>query len=77
MKQTSKEKAQIANLRDYGGPGELCTRWSKTGYAPEQLWYYPDITNMAMQGYELADEEVRISLEDFKKQFTGGDGEPE
>lgn len=32
---------------------------------------------MVLQGYELADEEVRISLEDFKSQFTGADGEPE
>lgn len=32
---------------------------------------------MVLQGYELADEEVRISLEDFKTQFAGADGEPE
>lgn len=29
------------------------------------------------RGYELAEEEVRISLEDFKIKFSGGDGEPE
>jgi hypothetical protein len=30
-----------------------------------------------MQGYELTDEEVHISLEDFKARFKGGDGLPE
>jgi hypothetical protein len=27
-----------------------------------------------LKGYELADEEVRISLEDFKAQYGGADG---
>ena len=31
-------------------------------------------TNMAFKGYELAEEEVRISLEDFKAQYAGVDG---
>jgi len=26
------------------------------------------------RGYELADEEVKISLEEFKNKYTGGDG---
>jgi hypothetical protein len=30
-----------------------------------------------IQGYELADQEVNISLEDFKARFRGADGLPE
>jgi len=29
------------------------------------------------RGYELAEEEVMISLEDFKSQYTGADGNPD
>lgn len=36
-RQRNNEKAPIANLRGYGEPGELCTRWSRTEYAPEVL----------------------------------------
>lgn len=28
------------------------------------------------QGYELADDEVKISLQRFREQYTNGDGSP-
>lgn len=31
-------------------------------------------TNKYFKGYELAEEEVRISLEDFRAQYSGVDG---
>lgn len=30
-----------------------------------------------MQGYEMTEEEVRISLDDFRTEYSGPDGLPE
>ncbi len=34
-KRQSNERALIVSLRDYGEPGELCTKWFRIEYAPE------------------------------------------
>jgi hypothetical protein len=33
--------------------------------------------NIVLQGYELSDAEVRISLDDFKQDYRGADDQPE
>jgi hypothetical protein len=35
------------------------------------------LTNMLPKGYELTDEEVNISFDDFKAKVAGFDGMPE
>lgn len=34
-------------------------------------------TNIVIQGYELSEDEVRISLDDFKDTYRGADDQPE
>jgi hypothetical protein len=60
-------------MQGCGALGELCTRWFRIEYAPK-LTTITLFTNAPLKGYELAEEEVRISLEDFKVQYSGVDG---
>lgn len=68
----------IASLQDSGGHGEQFTRWSTTEYAPRETTDLAQhkVTNAA-QGYELSEEELKITLDEFKRQYAGADDQPE
>ncbi len=37
---------------------------------------FSDLFSLLIQGYELAEDEVKISLERFRLQYTNDDGSP-
>ena len=68
------------NSLDYGEHGGRYTRCVKTEYALvlhslDPLPNHP--AKILPQGYELAEEEVRISLDDFRDRFADASGAPE
>ena len=61
----------------HGGPSTKCvkTEYALAFYSLNSLAHY--LANILPQGYELAEEEVRISLDDFRERFADASGAPE
>ena len=61
-----------------GAPGGRSTRWCRTGYATTSAGAAPSgagpLLTPPAQGYELAEDEVKISLDRFRNVYTNDDG---
>ena len=68
---------QNASSRGYGEHGGPYTRCARTEYAPQGKQRRPDLSSQPFQGYELAEEEVRITLDEFREKYSDASGAPE
>lgn len=62
---------------DYGAHGEPSTRCVQTEYVVYTYLFLCHKAKTLCQGYELSEEEIGISLDEFRERFADASGSPE